>query len=89
MACARTGKRGDFLGQASLGWEDLDLRSGETSRELNLKLGFRDGVPRRDQELVQGTTKLLLEAPVIEVRRHETVSCYVAFMRTSNLLLSF
>ncbi|CAM9193761.1 unnamed protein product [Scytosiphon promiscuus] len=62
------GKRGDFLGQASLRWEDLHLPPGEASHELDLKLGFRDGVPRRDQELVQGTIKLLVEAPVIEAK---------------------
>lgn len=65
---ARAGKRGDFLGQASLGWTDLDLLPGEASRELNLTLGYRDGVPKRDQELVRGTIQMLVEAPVIEVR---------------------
>lgn len=64
----RAGKRGDFLGQASLGWADLELLPGEASRELNLTLGYRDGVPKRDQELVQGTVQMLVEAPVIEVR---------------------
>lgn len=62
------GKCGDFLGQASLGWADLELLPGEASRELSLTLGYRDGVPKRDQELVQGTIQMLVEAPVIEVR---------------------
>lgn len=64
----RAGRRGDFLGQASLGWADLELLPGEDSRELNLTLGYRDGAPKRDQELVQGTIKMLVEAPVIKVR---------------------
>lgn len=62
-----TGKQGDFLGQASLGWQDLDVLPGEASRELNLTLGVREGVLARDQSLVQGTLNLLVEAPVIEV----------------------
>lgn len=63
----RAGKRGDFLGQASLTWRDLHLLPGEASRELNLTLGFRDDAPKRDQELVQGTVQLLVEAAVAEV----------------------
>lgn len=62
------GRRGDFLGQASLGWEQLHLLPGEASREMSLSLGFRDDAPKRDQELVQGTVQILVEAPVIEVR---------------------
>ena len=64
----RAGRRGDFLGQASLGWEQLNLLPGEASREISLTLGFRDDAPKRDQELVQGTVQLLVEVPVIEVR---------------------
>lgn len=62
------GRRGDFLGQASLGWEQLELLPGEASREMSLTLGFRDDAPKRDQELVQGTVQVLVEAPVTEVR---------------------
>eukprot|EP00752_Nemacystus_decipiens_P007665 g6853.t1 len=61
-------KRGDFLGQASVGWAGLELLPGEASRELNLTLGYRDDVPKRDQELVQGTIQMLVEAPVVEAK---------------------
>lgn len=63
----RTGKQGDFLGQVSLGWKDFHLDPGEASRELDLTLGLRDGVPARDQGFVQGAIKLLVERPVVEV----------------------
>lgn len=63
----RTGKRGDFLGQVSLGWKHLHLNPGETSREIDLTLGLRDGVPARDQGFVQGTIKMLVERPAVEV----------------------
>lgn len=63
-----SGRRGDFLGQVSLGWEQLGLLPGEASREMSLTLGFRDDAPKRDQELVQGTVQVLVEAPVVEVR---------------------
>lgn len=35
---------------------------------MDLVLGLRDGVPARDQGFVQGTIKLLVETPVVEVR---------------------
>lgn len=53
----------------SLRWGDLDLPAGESKRELELTLGFRDNVPVRDQGLVQGAITLLVEAPVVKVQQ--------------------
>lgn len=53
-----TGRRGDFLGQATIAWDDL-----EAGRELDLTLmereGFRSGS-------VKGTIKLRVGEPMIE-----------------------
>ncbi|CAM9268105.1 unnamed protein product, partial [Discosporangium mesarthrocarpum] len=56
------GKRGDFLGQAMLGPDEINLPEGELRRELQLELKPRPGVPLTSQHLVQGTLRLAMEA---------------------------
>lgn len=68
LSASTLGKQGDFLGQASLGWQDLDLLPGEACREIDLPLGPQDGVTARHSGLVQGSIQLLVAAPVVEVR---------------------
>lgn len=57
------GMRGDFLGQASVAWNDLEI-----GRELNLALVRREGVQTGS---VTGTIKLLVGEPVVEVARED------------------
>lgn len=54
-----TGMRGDFLGEAPLAWEDLEI-----GRQLDLTLRQRKNVKRGS---VAGTIKLLVGEPVIDV----------------------
>lgn len=58
-----TGMRGDFLGQASLAWGDLEI-----GRDLNLTLIQREGA--RDRP-VEGTIRLLVGEPLPEVIEQE------------------
>lgn len=55
--------RGDFLGQASVAWNDLEI-----GRELNLALVRREGIQSGS---VTGTIKLLVGEPLVEVVREE------------------
>lgn len=66
-----------------MGWKHLDLNPGETSREIDLTLGLRDGVPARDQGFVQGTIKLLVERPVVEVRFASTIDYHTGLKDAS------
>lgn len=50
--------RGDFLGEASVNWQDL-----EVGQELTLRLVQRKGVKSGS---VQGTIKLLVGEPMVE-----------------------
>lgn len=58
MKCS-TGMRGDFLGEANLAWEDLEI-----GRESDLTLLQRKGV---QGGTVKGTIKLLVGEPMVEV----------------------
>lgn len=57
--------RGDFLGQVTLSWDDL-----EVGRELDLALMQRKGARGKS---VQGTIKLLVGEPVIEVNHENAI----------------
>lgn len=60
-----TGMRGDFLGQAAISWQDLEI-----GRVLQLMLVQRTGVRGGT---VKGTIHLLVGEPGAEVRRRTAV----------------
>lgn len=61
------GMRGDFLGHALLAWDDLEI-----GRELDLTLVRPRGVRGGS---VEGTIKLLVGEPVVEVREMMRALC--------------